>query len=73
VAEPCIFRRVLPLLGVLAVTIAQLIQLATNRMAYLNTQRSLAVDRGDAVELAFIDNEISATELTLTKLNSLEG
>lgn len=70
-AQPCLVLGVLPLSGVLAVTITELIQLANNRLAHLAINRNLAVDRGDAAELAFIEAEIAVTQETLAKLQAI--
>lgn len=53
-------------------TIADLIRLASNRLATLNNQRGTAVAQGDTVALESIDNLIADTQTTLNKLHTLE-
>jgi hypothetical protein len=52
-------------------TITELIQLANNRLAHLAFHQTLAIDRGDAVELASIEAEIAVTQETLAKLQAI--
>jgi len=52
-------------------TISQLIQLANNRLAHLALHQTLAIDRGDATELASIEAEIAVTQETLAKLQAI--
>ena len=49
-------------------TIAELITIARARLIYLNQQRETAVRLGDADQTSRIDQELSLTEETLTKL-----
>jgi len=51
--------------------IAELIALATSRLARLNTQRSEAESAGDVALLLVLDQQIADTEATLTALRSL--
>ena len=53
-------------------TIADLIRLASNRLATLNGQRNTAVAHGDTLALESIDNLIAETQATLDKLHTLE-
>jgi hypothetical protein len=52
-------------------TIQELILLASNRLAALNTARSTAVGVGNVQRLNDIDAEITETQATLDKLNTL--
>jgi len=49
-------------------TIAELINMARARLTYLVQQRETAVRLGDVEQTARIDQELSLTEETLTKL-----
>lgn len=52
-------------------TIQELIRLASNRLAALNGARATAVATGDVSRLEALDADISETQTTLNKLNTL--
>jgi|LakMenEpi03Aug12_release.lakeMendotaPanAssembly.Ray.scaffolds.fasta_scaffold3590153_1 hypothetical protein len=52
-------------------TIQQLITLASNRLAALNTSRANAVALGDVERIDALDAEIAETQNTLDALNTL--
>lgn len=52
-------------------TIQELIQLASNRLAALNVARSTAFITGDVQRLNALDADIAETQLTIDKLNTL--
>jgi hypothetical protein len=52
-------------------TIPQLIALAANRLAALNSARATAVTLGDIARLDALDAGIAETQATIDKLNTL--
>jgi hypothetical protein len=52
-------------------TIPQLITLASNRLAALNTSRANAVALGEVERIDALDAEIAETQNTLAALNTL--
>lgn len=52
-------------------TLADLIELVSNRLAILNGQRAGAFARGEADRVAALDADVAETEHTLTALRSL--
>ena len=52
-------------------TVAQLITLAANRLAALNTARATAVGLGTIAVLDALDADIAETQATLNQLRSL--
>ena len=51
--------------------ISQLLTLASNRLAALNTARATAVAVGDISRLDTLDADIAETQATIDKLNTL--
>jgi len=54
-------------------TLAQIINIAEQRLVYLARQRETADRQGDMVQISSIDTELSETQNTLTQLRSLSG
>lgn len=54
-----------------AITIAEFVRLAENRLAYLGQQQVEAQRIGDAASLARIEAELAEVQQTLTQLRSL--
>ena len=53
-------------------TVQELILLAENRIRYLETMRTSAVDSGDIHGVVEADKQLSETQLTLSQLKTLE-
>lgn len=52
-------------------TIAEIIEIVSNRLARLAESRALAVQAGDLAAVDAIDAEVVATEVTLAQLQSI--
>jgi hypothetical protein len=52
-------------------TIEDLIQMVSRRLAYLSQLRTSASNLGDAVQVASLDAQIAETEATLSQLKTL--
>jgi len=50
----------------------EIISIVSNRLNYLNSQRTIAVRIGDLDRVSALDSEISDTQATLDKLHTLE-
>jgi hypothetical protein len=53
-------------------TIKELIQLVRNRVVFLNSQKSIAIQQGDVAWLEKLDTDIASSEITLNTLLGLE-